>query len=152
MGMRSLRTASEFRFPSAKRKGCRPCLLVALELDLESLAEDAQGVVIGVKGAVDDGCDDAFGILVQEGLFQNALAGAGFAQDQTEPALVGMDFEDFENLLLVGKEGKAFEIEGITLETKMSSDHKAGGSDWVEGLRSLATGFKSLASPMRSVL
>ena len=38
-------------------------MVAALELDLEGLAEDAQGVVIGVQGAVDHGRDHAFGVV-----------------------------------------------------------------------------------------
>ena len=79
-------------------------VVAALELDLEGLAEDAQGVVIGVEGAVDDGSDHAFGVVGEERLFEDAFAGAGFAQHQAEAALLGVDAEDVEDLLLVGEQ------------------------------------------------
>ena len=81
-------------------------MVVALELDLEGFAEDAQRVVIGVQRAVDDGRDHAFGVVRQERLFQDALAGAGFAEHQTEAALLGVDAEDVEDFLLVGQQSE----------------------------------------------
>jgi hypothetical protein len=41
-------------------------VVTAFELDLKGFAEDAQGVVTGVEGAVDDGRDHAFGIVVEQ--------------------------------------------------------------------------------------
>jgi hypothetical protein len=38
-------------------------VVATLELDLESLAEDAQGVVIGVESPVDDGGNHPLGIV-----------------------------------------------------------------------------------------
>jgi hypothetical protein len=64
-------------------------VVVAAELDLKGLAEDAQGVVIGVKGAVDDGGDDALGVVLSERFLEDGLATARFAQNQTETALFG---------------------------------------------------------------
>jgi hypothetical protein len=58
-------------------------MIAALELDLKGLAEDAQGVVIGVEGAVDDGNHHAFGVMVDQRLLEHRLAGAGLAQHQT---------------------------------------------------------------------
>ena len=98
-------------------------VVAALELDLESLAEDAQGVVIGVQGAVDHRGDHAFGVVVEEGLLEDALAGAGFAQHQAEAALLGMDSEDVEDFLLVSQQGEVFGVEGIALETEVRADH-----------------------------
>jgi hypothetical protein len=57
-------------------------VVVAFELDLKSLAEDAQGVVVGVEGAVDDGSDHPFWIVVEQRVFEHAFAGAGFLQDR----------------------------------------------------------------------
>jgi hypothetical protein len=76
-------------------------VIAALELDLEGFAEDAQGIVIGMEGAVDDRRDQALGIMVQERLLQDAFAGAGFAQHQAKAALLGVDSEDVEDFLLV---------------------------------------------------
>ena len=61
------------------------------ELDLEGFAQDAERVVIGVQGAVDHGCNHAFGIVRQQGLFEDALAGTGFAEHQAEAALLGVN-------------------------------------------------------------
>jgi hypothetical protein len=105
-------------------------VVAALELDLKSFAEDAQGVVVGVEGTVDDRGDHAFGVVIQEGLLQNALTRSGFAQDQAKPALLRVDPEDIENVLLVSQQGKRFGVEGMALETKVSPDHREGG---VEG-------------------
>ena len=79
-------------------------VVAALELDLEGFAEDAQGVVIGVEGAVDDRGDHAFGVVVEQGLLEDAFAGAGFAQHQAQAALLGVDAEDVEDFLLVGEQ------------------------------------------------
>jgi hypothetical protein len=59
----------------------------------------------------------------QERLFQNAFAGARFAEHQTQTALLGMDAEDVEDFLLVGQQRDGFRVEGIALETKMGADH-----------------------------
>ena len=83
-------------------------MVAALELDLEGFAEDAQGVVVGVQGAVDDRGDHAFGVVVEEGLFEDAFAGAGFAQDQAQAALLGVDAEDVEDFLLVRQQRERF--------------------------------------------
>jgi len=66
-------------------------MVAAFELDLEGLAQNAQSVVIGVKGSVDDGSDHAFGIVGEQGLFEDAFARARFAQNETETALLGVD-------------------------------------------------------------
>jgi hypothetical protein len=78
-------------------------MVVSLELDLESAAEDAQGVVVGMEGAIDDGGDHAFWVMVEQRLFQDAFAGARLAQHKAQAALLGMDPEDVEDFLLVGQ-------------------------------------------------
>jgi hypothetical protein len=95
----------------------------ALELNLECLAEDAQGVVVGVEGAVDHGGNQSFGVVVEQGGFEHALAGARFTQDQTESALLGVDAQDVEDFLLVSQEADGFGVEGMALEAKMRTDH-----------------------------
>ena len=50
--------------------------------------------MISVKGAVDDGRYHPLGIVVEQRLFEHTLAGAGFAQNQAEAALLGVDAED----------------------------------------------------------
>ena len=98
-------------------------VVVALEGDLEGLAEDAQGVVVGVEGAVDDRGDEAFGVVVEEGVFEHAFSGARFAQDQAEAALLGMNAEDVEDLLLVRQQGDGLGVEGLALEAEVGADH-----------------------------
>ena len=99
-------------------------VVMAIKLDLKGLAEDAQGVVIGVEGSVDDRGDHAFGIVSEESMFQNALARAGFAEHEAKPALLGMDDKDVENFLLVGQKRKGVEIEGMALEPEVGAKHK----------------------------
>src|SRR5437868_3849741 len=98
-------------------------VVAALELDLKGFAEDAQGVVVGVEGAVDYGSDQAFGIVIEQSGFEDALAGARFAQDQAETALLGMDAQDIEDLLLMSQEADGLGVEGMALEAKMRTDH-----------------------------
>jgi hypothetical protein len=85
-------------------------VVMALELDLEGFAEDAQGIVVSVQGAVDDRRDQALGIMVQERLLQDAFAGAGFAQHQAKAALLGVDSKDVEDFLLVSQEREGFGV------------------------------------------
>ena len=98
-------------------------VVMALEVDLESTAEDAQGVVIGVEGAVDDGSHHAFGVVVDQGLLEHGFAGAGLAQHQAESALLGVDPQDVEDLLLMFQQGKVLDIEGMALETEIGANH-----------------------------
>lgn len=98
-------------------------VVASLELDLEGFAEDAQGVVVGVQGAVDDGGDHAFGVVDEQRLFEDGFAGAGFAQHKAEAALLGMDTEDVEDLLLVGQEVESFGVEGVAGQAEVGADH-----------------------------
>ena len=98
-------------------------VILAGELDVECFAEDAEDVVVGVECPVDDGGDDAFGIVFDEGVFEDAFAGAGFSQDEAESALLGVDLQDVEDFLLVGQQGDGVAVEGITLESKVGADH-----------------------------
>ena len=101
------------------------------ELDVEGVAEAAQGVVIGVEGAVDDGGDEALGVVFEQGLFEDAFAGAGFAEHETEAALSGVDLEDVEDFLLMRQQDDDVAVEGIALETKVGADHgSAEGGVW----------------------
>jgi len=103
-------------------------VVAALELDLEGFTEDAQGVVVSVEGAVDDRGDQAFGVVVQEGLFEDRLSGAGLAQHQAQAALLGVDPEDVEDFLLLRQEGNRLGVEGIALQTEVGTDHRQSGS------------------------
>ena len=60
-------------------------------------------------------------------------------------ALLGVDFEDIEDFLLMGEQADGFDVEGISLNTEVRTDHKicqlseargfgfAVVGDWVEG-------------------
>jgi len=98
-------------------------MIPTLELDLKRLAQNAQRIVISVQRAVHDGRDHAFGVVRQEGLFQNAFAGARFAEHQTEAALLGVDAEDVEDFLLVWQQREGFRVEGIALQAEVGADH-----------------------------
>src|SRR5271169_6110294 len=128
-----------------------------LKLDLKGFAEDAERVVIGVQRAVDDRGDHAFGVVRQEGLFQDAFAGAGFAEHQAQATLLSVDAKNVEDFLLERQQRDGLRVEGIALETKMGADH-ISGAGWglivgvARGFRSLAMASSKRASPMRSPL
>jgi hypothetical protein len=98
-------------------------MVVTLKLDLEGFTEDAQGVVIGVERAVDDRRDEAFGIMLEQRLFEDAFAGARFAEHQTQAALLGVDAKDVEDFLLVREQGDRLGVEGLALQAEVSADH-----------------------------
>ena len=100
-------------------------MILAVELDLKGMAKDAQDVVIGVKGSVENGGDDAFGIMIDEGMFEDGFPGAGMSEDETKAALLSMNQEDVEDVLLMIEQSDVLRIEGILLETKMGTNHKA---------------------------
>ena len=56
-----------------------------------------------MEGAVDDGDDPVLGVIVEKMIFEDGLAGAGFAEDDAEAALLAVDFEDVKVTLLVGE-------------------------------------------------
>ena len=93
----------------------RPLALegVAIELDLEGVAEDFDRVGVGVQRPGDGG-DQVLALgEALEGLLDDGLAGAGHAQDQAESALLAMDLERVVNLALKGQEFRLVEVEGV---------------------------------------
>ena len=62
--------------------------------------------------------------MVDQGLLEDALAGAGFAQDQAQAPLLGVDPKDVQHLLLVLQEREVLGVEGIALETEVGTNHK----------------------------
>ena len=99
-------------------------VVAAVGFEFEGLAKEAQDVVPAVEGAVDDGGEPLFGVVVHEVVFEDAFAGAGFADDEAEAALVGVNFEDFHVALLVREEvGFCVDDEGVFGETEVGSDH-----------------------------
>jgi hypothetical protein len=134
-------------------------MIASFKLNLKGLAEDTQGIVVGMQGAVDHGCDHAFGIMAKKGLFEDTFAGAGLAEHQAKTTLLGVNQEDVEDFLLMGQEGGGFGVEGMALEAEVGTKHKKMRRMKVEkegahsrGLRSLAMGSRGRASPMRSPL
>jgi hypothetical protein len=103
-------------------------MVVTLELNLKGFAEDPEGIVIGMQGAIDDGGDHPFGIMLEEGVLEHGLARARLAQDQAEAALLGVDLQDVEDLLLMGEQGDRLGIEGMALDAEMGADHKTARS------------------------
>ena len=96
----------------------------AIGIDFHGAAEEAQEVVPGVEGAVDDGSDPLFGVVLDDGVFENGFAGAGFAEDDAEPALLGVDFEDVEVALLVFEEGLFFiDAKRVLANAEVGADH-----------------------------
>jgi hypothetical protein len=62
--------------------------------------------------------------VVDQGLLEHGFASAGFAQHQAQPALLGVDPQDVEDLLLMFQQGKVLGIEGIALETKVRTNQR----------------------------
>ncbi len=99
-------------------------VVAAAAFEVEGLAEEAQDVVPGVQGAVDNGGDPVLGVVVEEVVFEDGFPGAGFAEDEAEATLVRVDFEDFKVALLVSQQrGVGIDGEGIAGEPEVLSDH-----------------------------
>jgi hypothetical protein len=91
--------------------------------DVEGFAEDLEGVGVGVEGAADGGGDELFRVVLGEGVFDDAFTGSGFAHDDAEAALTGVDEEGVEDFLLVGEQSKFAWGEGVVFESEVVSDH-----------------------------
>ena len=107
-------------------------MVVAVGLEPEGLAEEPEHVVPGVEGAVDDGGDPLFGVVVCEGVFEDGFPSAGLAEDEAEAALLAVDFEDVEVTLLVFEQwclGAGGEWVGGDAE--VGSDHGFGIFGWL---------------------
>ncbi len=99
-------------------------VVVTDDVNLHGLAEEAQEAGPGVEGAVDDGGDPLFGVVMDDGVFEDGFAGAGLAEDDAEAALLGVDVDDFKEALLVGKEGLGFvNEEGVLGNAEVGADH-----------------------------
>ena len=61
-----------------------------VRVDLKCLAEDTQHVGIRVQRAVDDGHDETLGVVLDERLFDDALACAWVSDDDAEAALLAV--------------------------------------------------------------
>jgi hypothetical protein len=124
----------------------------AVGFEGEGVAEETEDVVPGMERAVDDGGDPLLGVLPGEGVLEDGLAGAGFAEDEAESALLGVDLEDVEVALLVFEEGLVFfDGEGIFTKSVVGSDH-GDGNGWMFqrlGRRSLAVASSGMTGPRR---
>jgi hypothetical protein len=98
-------------------------MVATLELDLKRLAEDAQRVVVSVQRAVDHGGDHAFGVVLEQRLFEDAFAGARFAEHQAQAALLGVDAENVEDFLLMRQKADSIGVERSALKAKVGTDH-----------------------------
>ena len=78
-----------------------------------------------------------FGSCWTSAVFDDALAGAGLTDDEAQAALLAVDAQGIEDLLLMGQQAGVVLGEGAALEAKMCADHDVG-SLAVTGLRSLA--------------
>jgi hypothetical protein len=117
----------------------------AFEVDLEGLAEDFDGVGVGVQGAGDGGDKVLlFGEALQR-LLDDGLAGAGDAEDEAQSSLLAMDLESVVNLLLKGQQFQGAEVEGVLGETVEGADHACS----FRRKSPLATASRSRAAPMR---
>src|SRR5690606_1385180 len=120
--------------------------------------------MVGVKRSVDDGGNHAFRVVLAQRLFHDALAGTGISHDHTQAALLAVDAQGIENLLLLGQQSEPLSTEGVLVEAKVSADHfvpsfrvgrrgeRALFLPPVVGFRSLAMASRGRASPMRSPL
>lgn len=124
----------------------------AIRVEVEGLAKDAERRVIRVERAVDDRGEEPFRIVAREGFFDDALAGAGLADEEAESALLAVDAEGVHDLLLMRQERVFAPGEGVLVEAEVSADHERAPFFFVRGLRSLARRSTGLASPMRSPL
>jgi hypothetical protein len=69
--------------------------------------------------------------VADDGVLEHALAGAGFAEDEAEAALLAVDLEDVEVALLVVEErGVVVDGEGVFGEAEVAFDH-GGGGEWL---------------------
>jgi hypothetical protein len=73
----------------------------AVELDAAGVAQDFNGVGVGVQGSAHGGDQVLVFREALEGLFDDRFAGAGNAKHQAQSALLTMDLERVVNLLLL---------------------------------------------------
>ena len=88
------------------------------------LAEDAQHVRIRVQRAVDDGHDETLGVVLDERLFDDALACAWVSDDDAEAALLAVHTQCVEHLLLLREQCDGVVREGVLIESEVRADHR----------------------------
>ncbi len=94
------------------------------------------------------------GNVLTEGLLDDALAGARLANDDAEAALLAMDEQRVEHLLLMRQEFELLASEWVLSDAEVRADHDlpSAFASRCAGLRSLPMKSTGLASPMRSPL
>ena len=71
-----------------------------------------------------------FWVVMDDRVFEDGFAGAGLAEDDTEAALLGVDFEDVEVALLVFEERLVLvDAERVLANAEVGADHGGGGSE-----------------------
>lgn len=68
---------------------CFAFVVGSVAFEIEGLAQEAEDVAPGVKRSVDDGGDPILEIMVDEVVFEDGFAGAGFADDETGKKMPG---------------------------------------------------------------
>jgi hypothetical protein len=115
------------------------------ELNAEGVAEDFDGIGVGVQSSGDGGDEVlVFGESLQR-LFDDGLTGAGNAENQAQSALLTMDLERVVNFLLLRQQQKFTSVKGIVCQAVEGSDH---GCSFLRFMP-LATASRSRAAPMR---
>ena len=79
------------------------------------------------------------------GVFDDGFAGAGDAEYEAESALLAVDGERVEDLLLSGEEFGIATVEGVLGESEVGADHDCS----FRRRSPLATASRSRAGPMR---
>ena len=97
--------------------------IAAVNFETEGLAQDAQGIAVSVQGAGDGGGDEALGIMILERLFDDRFAGAGLAQKQAQAALLAVDPQGVEDMLLVRQQRNGVGMEGTGAQAEIGTDH-----------------------------
>ena len=101
--------------------------IAAESVEPEGLAEQAQQVGPGVQRAVDDRRDPLLGIMADNGVLEDGLAGARLAEDDAKPALLAVDFQDVEvTLLMFEQRDILVDGEGLVADSEAASDHGSG--------------------------
>ena len=76
-----------------------------------------------MESAGDGGDHISFGVAIEQGRFDDRLAGAGLSEQEAKPALLAMDAKGIEDVLLMGQQGEAGQVEGIFGEAEIGAKH-----------------------------
>ena len=115
----------------------------------EGVAEDFDGIGVGMQGAGHRGDEVLVFGEALERLLDDALAGAGDAEHQAQSALLTMDFERVVNLLLLGQQLELTHVEGVLGQSVEGSDHHGCS---FRRFSPLATASRRRAAPMALAL